>query len=138
MRYTPQSLASIAFVLSINLLFVGCGEQNEQTLNNTPLKTIAATVDTSLINQGKRLFVNNCGVCHKILATDNHLAGIVQRVGEDYLKLYVTKQDSLIKIKNKYALELKRAFGNLANVHNFKFSNEQLNSIIAYLKKYSG
>jgi len=71
------------------------------------------------------------------VATDNHLAGVVQRAGEDYLKLYITKQDSLIKVKNKYALELKRVFGNLANAHNFKFSNQQLNAIIAYLKKYS-
>jgi mono/diheme cytochrome c family protein len=137
MRYTPQLLVSIVFVLSINFLFVRCGDQHEQTLDKTPAKTIAATEDTSLINQGKLLFVNNCGVCHKILATDNHLAGVVQRVGEDYLKLYVTKQDSLIKAKNKYALELKKVFGNLANAHNFKFSNQQMNAIIAYLKKYS-
>jgi|SRR5687768_4683818 len=137
MRYTPQLLVSIAFLLTLNFFFVRCGDQNEQTLDNTSLKTIAATEDTSLINQGKSLFVSNCAACHKIVATDNHLAGVVQRAGEDYLKLYITKQDSLIKVKNKYALELKRVFGNLANAHNFKFSNQQLNAIIAYLKKYS-
>jgi mono/diheme cytochrome c family protein len=137
MRCIPQLLVSIAFALTTNLFFVRCHDQHEQTTDKVSLKTTADTEDTTLINQGKLLFVKNCGSCHKILATDNYLAGVVQRVGEDYLKLYVTKQDSLITAKNKYALELKRVFGNLANVHNFKFSDEQLNAIIAYLKKYS-
>jgi hypothetical protein len=34
--------------------------------------------------------------------------------------------------------EVKRIFGNLGSSHNFDFSDEQLNAIIAYLEKYAG
>jgi mono/diheme cytochrome c family protein len=140
MRRTFQ--ISIVILLSANFFFIRCHDRNERITDNDSLRIkgfnhIKYTDDTTLVNEGKSLFVKNCGSCHKVWATDSYLAGIVDRVGEDYLKLYVTKQDSLIKAKNKHALEVKKMFGNLANVHNFKFSNEQFNAIIAYLKKYS-
>jgi mono/diheme cytochrome c family protein len=93
--------------------------------------------DTIVINQGKTLFVTNCNSCHAILKTDNYLQGVVQRLGENYLKLYLTRQDSLISTKDKHALGLKREFGNLGNSHNFDFSDEQLNAIIEFLRRYS-
>ncbi|TMI74336.1 MAG: cytochrome c [Bacteroidetes bacterium] len=138
-----QIVLIITFLVAI-CFFAGCHDESEnpsvnfvssKTADSNSLKHLQ---DTSSINQGKSLFQKNCGACHNVLITDNHLAGVIQRVGESYLKLYVTRQDSLIKAKDKYALELKREFENLATVHNFKFSNEQLNAIIAYLKKYSG
>ena len=93
--------------------------------------------DTLQIAQGKSLFTANCGACHAVFKTDNRLQGVVQRLGVNYLKIYVTKQDSLIKAKDKYALEVKRAFGNMGNSHNFQLSDKQLNAIIAFLNKYS-
>jgi hypothetical protein len=63
--------------------------------------------------------------------------GVNQRLSPNYFKLYVTKQDSLIKRKDKYALQLKTAYGIQGNVHNFTFSDTELNAIIAYLTKYS-
>jgi hypothetical protein len=38
----------------------------------------------------------------------------------------------------QYALEIKKIVGNSGNPHNFYFSDEQLNAIIACLEKYSG
>ena len=108
---------------------------------NLGVKTIHSTEitdDTIKINQGKSLFMTNCSSCHAIWKTDNYLERVVQRVGVNYLKLYLTRQDSLIKAKDQYALEVKRVFGNLGNSHNFYFSDKQLNAIIAYLEKYSG
>lgn len=140
MRSIHYSLALIAVVLGANFFFTSCNDRHEQQSENQSLTNNSASnkvEDTVLINQGKSLFVKNCGTCHTVTGTDNYLAGVVERVGKDYLKLYLTKQDSLIKAKNNYALELKRTFGNLANVHNFIFSNDQLNAIIAYLEKYS-
>ena len=134
---------SVVILFITGLLLFSC---HDRTFNTTKdldsTKAISSSDlkyndDTTLINQGKSLFVTNCGACHAIFKTDNYLAGIADRVGVNYFKLYITKQDSLIKAKDKYALELKKDFGNLANVHNFHFSGEQLNAIAAYLKKYS-
>jgi mono/diheme cytochrome c family protein len=137
-----QTFIISTFVKAI-FLFAACHTapenpaSNVASLKKTDSNSLKHLQDTSSINQGRSLFLTNCRQCHNVLATDNYLAGVIQRVGESYLKLYLTRQDSLIKAKDKYALELKGEFGNLTSVHNFKFSNDQLNAIIAYLKKYS-
>jgi hypothetical protein len=56
----------------------------------------------------------------------------------NYLKLCITKQDSLIKAKDTHAVGLKKAFGNQGNSHNFHFTDQQMKGIIAYLEKYCG
>lgn len=143
MKLTHQRQVTIAILLNINLLLAGCYAKSDITaetidslkaINSPQLKI---SIDTVLIKGGKILFKTNCSSCHAIFKTDNYLQGVVQRVGENYLKLYLTKQDSLIKANDRYALELKKTFGNLGNSHNFDFSDEQLNAIISYLKKYS-
>jgi len=131
----------IAVVLNINLFIASCDgrsanptttvDSSKNLNDHTPFE------DTLQIAQGKSLFTTNCGACHAVFKTDNYLQGIVQRLGVNYLKIYVTKQDSLIQAKDAYALKVKRAFGNLANSHNFQFSDAQLNAIIAFLNKYS-
>jgi len=143
MRHRTRRSLVIAILLVPHLFLVACREHADNTTNDPDSVITARSTDfhsaddTVIINQGRALFAANCGSCHAILKTDNYLAGVVERVGVNYLKLYVTKQDSLIKAKDKYALELKKAFGNLGNSHNFNFSDQQLNAIIAYLKKYS-
>ncbi|HYM95099.1 MAG TPA: cytochrome c [Chitinophagaceae bacterium] len=133
----------IAIMLNASLSFAACHTRPDNSIQNIDSsKTIQSTelkhnIDTIIIEQGQTLFTANCSLCHKISATDNYLQGVVQRVGENCIKLYLTRQDSLIKAKDKYALEVKKAFGNLGNSHNFDFSDEELNAIIAYLKKYS-
>ena len=143
MQLTLRRFFIITILLNVNLFLAGCHVKSDNTAQNIDSsKTmqsikVGESVDTVLIKQGQILFKANCNNCHAILQTDNYLQGIVQRVGESYLKLYLTKQDSLLKAKDKYALKVKDVFGNLGNSHNFDFSDEQLNAIIVYLKKYS-
>jgi mono/diheme cytochrome c family protein len=143
MQWTIQRSLIFAVLLNANLFFAGCHTKSENTTHNVdPSETkqsieVGQNVDTVLIKQGQALFRINCNKCHAIFKTDNFLEGVVQRLGEHYLKLYLTRQDSLTKVKDKHALEVKEIFGNLGNSHNFDFSEEQLNAIIAYLKKYS-
>ena len=137
MRRLHHLLVSVAVLYSANLLFLRCNESGDQNAYKVTLETTKNPEDTILINQGKTLFKDTCGICHAIWKTDNYLAGIVERLGAPYLKLYITKQDSLLKVKNEYALKIKTIYGNLASVHNYKFSDEQLNAIIVYLRKYS-
>lgn len=52
----------------------------------------------------------------------------------EYFKLYLTKQDSLILVKDSYAIAVKENYGNMANSHNFQYSDKELNQIIEYIK----
>ncbi len=137
MRRIHHLLFSVAVFYGSNFFFLRCSDPEEQKTKNVTLEITQNAEDTILITRGKTLFKDTCGICHAVWKTDNYLAGIVERRGAPYLKLYITKQDSLIEAKNEYALKIKESYGNLASVHNYKFSDEQLNTIIAYLSKYS-
>ncbi len=83
----------------------------------------------------QKIFRTDCNTCHvtKVKHHD-YLKGVVQRVGENYLMLYITKQDSLIMAKDKYAVNVKEAFNNQGNSHNFKYTEKQLKELIEYLR----
>ncbi len=112
------------------------------TRSNSKLGERQKTVDSlsksltqSQYNYGLSLAKIHCMTCHRFnFATDNYLEGVVQRVGERYLSLYLTKQDSLISIKDPYAIAIKEKYGNLGNSHNFKFSKSEVDAIINFMK----
>ncbi|MBX2924211.1 MAG: c-type cytochrome [Chitinophagaceae bacterium] len=84
---------------------------------------------------GERIFISDCSVCHVTKKRlHNHLEGVVDRVGEDYLKLYITKQDSLVQSGDTYALQLKEVWGNMGNSHNFNYTANELAALIEYLR----
>jgi mono/diheme cytochrome c family protein len=92
-------------------------------------------IDSALYHRGEAIFRLDCNACHVVKnKLHNYLEGVVDRVGKDYLKLYLTKQDSLVFAKDNNALMLKRMWNNMANSHNFKYTEEELNAIIEYLK----
>ena len=94
-----------------------------------------AIIDSSLFYKGETIFKTDCNKCHVTKnRLHNYLEGVVQRVGVDYLKLYLTKQDSLVLVKDSIALQLKQFWGNMANSHNFGYTEEELKAIIEYLK----
>ena len=143
MLTSPKVFFIVATFLLIHYIFINCSNNSKKepastkpdSLHSEQLLTTAYSIDSTQYKKGKTIFIADCKVCHGGKdRTDNYLEGVVERIGVNYLKLYLTKQDSLITAKNKYALRLKDTFGNLANSHNFKYSDEQLNAIIEYLK----
>ena len=84
MQWTLQQHLIIAVILDVTLFFAGCHAQPDNTRQNIDSsKTMQSTKlkntgDTIRINQGKTLFVTNCGSCHAIFKTDNYLQGVVQ------------------------------------------------------------
>jgi cytochrome c2 len=135
-----QSLV-IPILFCIPLLFAECrGTSNTKLeyVDSIRKVQLKQNEELFLIRRGKVLFNANCRTCHSVFKTENYLARVVDRVGPAYLKLLITKQDSLLKAKDKYNLKLKEVFGRSANTHNYRFSDDQLNAIIAFLQKYSG
>ncbi|MBO0322937.1 c-type cytochrome [Muricauda sp. CAU 1633] len=90
---------------------------------------------TSEFENGLNIFLRDCGKCHVTKnKLHNYLGNVVNKMGEEYLILYLTKQDSLIENKDKLALAIKKEWGNQPNNHNFNYSKQDLKSLIEYLK----
>ncbi len=101
--------------------------QNDTTSNGI--------VDSSLFYKGEALFKKDCNSCHVTkYRRHNYLEGVVDWLGIEYLKLYLTKQDSLVSAKDSIALHLKEVWGNQGNSHNFHYSEDDLNAVIEYLR----
>ena len=99
----------------------------------TAVKTEKTTPE---FERGKEIFTADCNVCHKRRSTigNKYIKRTIENVGIDYFKLFLTKQDSLVKSKDIYAIKLKEEFNNAGNSHNFDYSENELNSLIEYLK----
>lgn len=128
-------LLSVIFILVIFLLV----QKNILDKKYSALEKEKLQLSNKLIalnkELGRYIAKTNCWSCHKFnAATDNRLAEIVQRLGEPYLRLYITSQDSLLKASDKYAVELKNAYGNLGNSHNFKLTETELSALIEFMK----
>tara|TARA_R110002051_G_scaffold322862_1_gene414713 strand:- start:792 stop:1229 length:438 start_codon:yes stop_codon:yes gene_type:complete len=90
---------------------------------------------TPEFEKGLDLFLNDCKQCHVTKnKLHNYLDGIVDKRGKEFLKLYLTKQDSLIENEDELALAIKKEWGNQANNHNFKYSEKDLDFLMEYLK----
>lgn len=84
---------------------------------------------------GESIFMEDCRKCHVSKEMNhNYIEGVVENVGISYLKLYLTKQDSLLKAKDKYALDLKEMWGNNGTIHKFNYTEDELDVLIEYLK----
>jgi hypothetical protein len=87
------------------------------------------------VHYGESIARTNCFTCHEFnTATDNYLKGVIQRKGESYIRLFITKQDSLVNAKDHYSIQLKKDYGGLSNSHNFKFTDTELSALIEFMK----
>ena len=126
--------------ISIIGLFIFVVEKNgitefDQTINKFQSNAHKVRETTPEFQFGQQIFMEDCRKCHVSKnMRDNYLNGVVEKVGIDYLKTYLTKQDSLLTIKDKYALELKEFWGNNGTIHKFNYTEYELNSLIEYLK----
>ena len=107
----------------------------EINISKIEVDSIANKLSKTKYNYGLALAKTNCLTCHGFkFGTDNYLEGVVQRLGEKYLSLYLTKQDSLITAHDAYAVSVKERFGNLGNSHNFNFSQSDLEALFEFMK----
>jgi hypothetical protein len=129
--------------LSFLILVSSCSDKPRKNnpvtdLNSSHIEndsTNYCIVDSSLYYKGEVIFKKDCGSCHATkYKTDNYLERVVDWLGTNYLKLYLTKQDSLVTAKDSIALRLKKVWGNQKNSHNFNYSEHDLNAVIEYLR----
>jgi len=135
---TKPTYLLLILALSVTTIYLLYRNNTFQTKNKNLADTNRQLIDEtkSIKSQfGLSVAKSNCWNCHKFnYATDNLLEGVVQRVGANYLKLYITKQDSLLSANDPYAMALKKKFNNMANSHNFKLSDAELSALIEFMK----
>jgi len=102
---------------------------------------ICGTVSENLSEnavEGKKLFNANCAACHKLdkNMTGPALRGILSSREfpyENYVFDFITKEDSLNKINDKYTKVLNEEYNYTFN-HNFKLTKMEFEYLMDYIK----
>lgn len=92
-------------------------------------------LNPELIAAGESLFKNNCKVCHEIheKKIGPALADIHTRRPTDWIKSFITNSQRVIQGGDDYAVKLYNEY-NQTMMTSFDFSDEELNSVIEYIK----
>ncbi|MBX2827915.1 MAG: cytochrome c [Flavobacteriaceae bacterium] len=89
--------------------------------------------------EGRQLFMANCAACHKLKGIINrpHLRKALienEEPYEGFFFTYLSKEDSLQKVKNPYVVALKDTYPT-GNVHKFRITEEDYKNLLTYLKE---
>lgn len=92
--------------------------------------------DEEQAKMGKALFNMNCAACHALNRdmTGPRLGNIYENKYpyENYLFDFITKQDSLLKVKDSYALKLRNEWNTTPFVHQYHLSNKEIKALLIY------
>lgn len=91
--------------------------------------------DEAVIAEGESLFNANCRVCHAVnqRLVGPALAGVYNRRDMDWIKAFVRNSQAVIASGDAYAVDLYEEY-NQTVMTSFPFSDEEIESIIAYVR----
>ena len=123
-------LLSIIFEFSLFIvLFTSC-KKNDNSNNNY----VTQYNYQKLKETGKFIYNKNCLECHgNITANGNN----IRRINYDFnfLKNYITKQDSLLSIKDEKTLMIKQNYKDNDYIHKFNLTYSELKALQLHLNK---
>ena len=122
--YLSKALAFLLFTLVLSA----------QDVDSIATKSEVPTQDAALVEAGATLFKGNCTVCHQI---DEKLIGpplrdLHKRRPITWIKSFIKNSQQVIESGDEYALSLYKEY-NQTQMTAFDFSDEELNSLIAYI-----
>ena len=96
------------------------------------------TFDQNIVSSGESLFKGNCTVCHAIneVVIGPALRDVHERQSEEWLYAFIKNSQKVIKSGDEYAVNLYNQY-NQTLMTSFDFSDEELNSILTYIKSES-
>jgi cytochrome c2 len=97
--------------------------------------TASARLNQELIDAGATLFKNNCQVCHEVheVKVGPALANITDRRPLEWIKSFILNSQKVIQSGDEYAVNLYNEY-NQTLMTSFDFSDDELNSVIEYIK----
>lgn len=93
----------------ILILLVCFGCFNEKNTKNEPQAICGVTFDNRTERSQPQIFKKKCATCHSYHSdmTGPKMSGILDRVpSKEWLRKFITNQDSLIEVEDKYTLEI--------------------------------
>ncbi|WPP51518.1 c-type cytochrome [Catalinimonas niigatensis] len=125
------SLRTLLTCLALTLSFSVSNAQDEASADGIP-------TDETTINNGKSLFTNNCTVCHAINAqvVGPALKDVHERRDLPWLQSFIKNSQAVIQSGDDYAVNLYNEY-NKTLMPAFDFSDEEVTSIVAYIKSES-
>ena len=127
----------IRLLIGILFISVACSESDKNQKSEKEELTFEKK-QIALERIGKIYYERNCIQCHaKKGVKDQILEYAIKsdRYEFEFLKAYLTNQDSLIKNGNETALELKERWNDQTYLHDFELNDKEVKAIIYYLKK---
>ena len=96
------------------------------------------TFDQNIVNSGESLFKGNCTVCHAIneVVIGPALRDVHERQSEEWIYAFIKNSQKVIKSGDEYAVDLYNQY-NQTLMTSFDFSDDELNSILTYIKSES-
>ena len=95
-------------------------------------------VDSSVVTNGENIFKGNCTVCHAIndVVIGPALRNVHERRSEEWLYAFIRNSQKVIQSGDEYAVNLYQEYNNTL-MTSFDFNDNELNSIIEYIKSES-
>lgn len=139
-------IISICFFLAIQLMAQGetTSEQEPAASTEEAGQEEQATsddgipTDPEIISQGEGLFKGNCTTCHAIheKVIGPALKNVHQRRPIEWLYAFIKNSQKVIQSGDEYAVNLYNEY-NQVQMTSFNFKNEEILSILAYIKSES-
>lgn len=114
----------------------GCSNSKNENGNSESSAIEENTFNRPQITAGKKLFRDSCNRCHGLGKADNAFERTVEYLDKSYFIQFTRNQDSLLKANDKYAVELKKMYGNSSFTHHYQLTDEQIKAIISFLEAY--
>ncbi len=94
--------------------------------------------DESVVKNGENLFKGNCTVCHAIneVVIGPALRDVHERRSDEWIYAFIKNSQRVIKSGDEYAVNLYNEY-NKTLMTSFDFSDDELNSILTYIKNES-
>ncbi|WP_439879948.1 c-type cytochrome [Pontibacter sp. MBLB2868] len=96
--------------------------------------------DPAVIDAGEALFKNNCAVCHSAgsdVVVGPGLQGVTERRNEAWILKWVKNSQALVQAGDAEAVAIYNEFNKQA-MPSFAFSDDEIKSILAYIKSGKG
>ncbi len=107
------------------------GKETDPQPESAPPATLTAAAE-----QGKKIFTDNCQVCHSVGAerlVGPGLKDVTKRRPEAWLIPWIRNSQKVIESGDKYAVDLYNAY-NKTQMPPYAFSDDEIKSVLAYIE----
>ncbi len=139
-----QKMNELLVLQLMLLLFLSCthekeeGRQKQVSRREARKEIKAARSDTIRFARGKRIFVENCQVCHSKndeLVVGPGLAGITQRQSREQIKKWIHNSTRLIMSGDSYAVQLYEKYNFTVMPGYPEMSDREIDALLYYIEQ---